>query len=168
MSHGVMVMVLIVYYSWQGHTEKVARALAERVGGRLARIEPVSEVGTLRKAMMATFGIRAAIRPTETDLSGVNFLIVATPVWAQKAPPYVNEYLSRVTNASGKPFSVLVEMGNSGAEKVVAIVRKSLEAKGMRFVTSATTLESDVDAGRFDRTVEEFARTIVEAAAPAA
>ncbi|CVK34597.1 flavodoxin family protein [Methanoculleus bourgensis] len=84
MSHGVMVMVLIVYYSWQGHTEKVARALAERVGGRLARIEPVSEVGTLRKAMMATFGMRAAIHPTETDLSGVDFLIVATPVWAQK------------------------------------------------------------------------------------
>ena len=112
--------------------------------------------------------MRAAIRPVGTDLAGVDFLVVATPVWAQKVPPYVNEYLSRVTNAAGKPFSVLVEMGGSGAEKAVAIVRKSLEAKGMRFVSSATTLESDVDAGRVDRTVEEFARTIVEAAVPAA
>ncbi|MCK9278533.1 MAG: hypothetical protein M0P22_10635 [Methanoculleus sp.] len=30
-------MILIVYYSWQGHTEKVATALAERIGGRLER-----------------------------------------------------------------------------------------------------------------------------------
>lgn len=168
MPRGVIAMVLIVYYSWRGHTGKVAAALAERVGGRLERIEPVSEVGMFRKGMMAAFGMRAAIRPTATDLAGVDFLVVATPVWSQKIPPYVNEYLSRVTNASGKPFSVLVEMGGSGAEKAVAIVRKSLEAKGMRFVSSAFTVESDVDAGRFDRAVEELARTIVEVAAPAA
>jgi flavodoxin len=160
-------MILVVYYSWQGHTEKVAAALAERVSGRLERIEPVSEVGMIRKGMMAAFGMRAAIQPVQTDLTGVDFLVVATPVWSQKVPPYINEYLSRVSGASGKPFSVLVEMGGSGAEKAVAIVRKGLEAKGMRFVSSATTLESDVDAGRFARTIDEFARTIAEAPAPA-
>ena len=161
-------MILIVYYSGEGHTEKVAAALAKQVGGRLERIEPVSGMGMFRKGMMAALGMRAAIRPVQTDLSGVDFLVVATPVWSQKVPPYVNEYLSRVSGASGKPFSVLVEMGGSGAEKAVAIVRKSLEAKGMRFVSSAVTLESEVDAGRYDRAVGEIARTIVEVAAPAA
>ncbi|MCM2464997.1 flavodoxin family protein [Methanoculleus oceani] len=161
-------MILIVYYSWQGHTEKVAAALAERVGGRLERIEPVSEVGMFRKAMMAMLGMRAAIRPVQTNLADVDFLVVATPVWSQKIPPYVVEYLSGVTNAAGKPFSVLVEMGGSGAEKAAAIVRKSLEAKGMRFVSSASTLESEVDAGRLGPAIEEFARTIAQAAAPAA
>ena len=163
-----MVVILIVYYSWQGHTEKVAAALAGRVGGRLEKIEPVSEVGMFRKGMMAAFGMRAAIRPVQADLTGVDFLVVATPVWSQKVPPYVNEYLSRVSGASGKPFSVLVEMGGSGAEKAVAIVRKSLEAKGMRFVSSATTLESEVDAGQFGPAIERLARTIAEAPAPAA
>ncbi|MCE5338149.1 MAG: hypothetical protein LLF90_05630 [Methanomicrobiaceae archaeon] len=160
-------MILIVYYSWQGHTEKVATALAERVGGRLERIEPVSEVGMLRKGMMAAFGMRAAIRPAQTDLTGVDFLVIATPVWSQKVPPYVNEYLSRVSGTSGKPFSVIAEMRGSGAEKAVVIVRKSLEAKGMRFVSSATTLESEVDAGRFGPAIEEVARTIAAVAAPA-
>jgi len=161
-------MILIVYYSWQGHTEKVAMALAERVGGRLEKIEAVSEVGMLRKGMMAAFGMRAAIRPAQTDLIDVDFLVVATPVWSQKVPPYINEYLSQVSGASGKLFSVLVEMGGSGAEKAVAIVRKSLEAKGMRFVSSATTLESEVDAGQFGPAIEEVARAIVAVAAPAA
>ncbi|MCK9297568.1 hypothetical protein HL657_00730 [Methanoculleus sp. YWC-01] len=160
-------MILIAYYSWQGHTEKVATALAEKVGGRLAVIEPVSEVGMLRKAMMARFGMRAPIRPMQTDLSDVDFLVVATPVWARKVPPYVNEYLAGVTNAAGKPFSVLVEMGGSGGENAVAIVKKGLEERRMRFISSAVTLEREVDAGRFGPVVDELARTIVEAAAPA-
>ncbi|KDE55816.1 hypothetical protein EI28_04180 [Methanoculleus sp. MH98A] len=163
-----MVMILIVYYSGEGHTEKVATALAKRVGGRLATIEPASEVGTFRKAMMAMFGMRAEIRPMKTDLSDVDFLVVATPVWSRKVPPYVNEYLAGVKNAAGKPFSVLAEMGGSGGENAVEIVRKSLEAKGMRFVSSAVTVESEVDAGRFGPTIEEFARTIAGVAAPAA
>ncbi|PKL60990.1 MAG: hypothetical protein CVV31_13860 [Methanomicrobiales archaeon HGW-Methanomicrobiales-2] len=71
-------MIPITYYSWQGHTEKVATALAERVG-----------VG-----VMVAFG--------------------------------------------------------------------------MRFVSSASTLESEVDAGQFGPAIEEFARIIVEVAAPVA
>ena len=164
---GVMVMILIVYYSGEGHTEKVATALGKKVGGRLATIEPVTEAGTFRKAMTAMFGMRAAIRPMKTDLSDVDFLVVATPVWSRKVPPYVNEYLAGVTNAAGKPFSVLAEMGGSGAENAIEIVRNSLEAKGMRFVSSAVTVESEVDAGRFGPTIEEFARTITAVAAPA-
>lgn len=161
-------MILIVYYSWQGHTEKVASALASRVGGRAEKIEPASGSSVVRGGMMALFGMRAAIRPAKTDLADVDFLIVATPVWSRKIPPYVNEYLAQVTNCRGKPFSVLAEMGRSGAENAVAIVRKELEAKGMRFVSSASTLESEVDAGQFGPVIEEFTRTIVEVAAPTA
>ncbi|MCK9307419.1 MAG: hypothetical protein M0P17_07830 [Methanoculleus sp.] len=165
---GAMVMILIVYYSWQGHTEKVATALAERVGGRLERIEPAPGPGVVRGGVMAAFGMRAAIRPAQTDLAGVDFLVIGTPVWSRKVPLYINEYLALVSNASGKPFSVLAEMRGSGAEKAVAVVRKGLEAKGMRFVSSASTLESEVDAGQFGPAIEEFARTIVEIAAPIA
>jgi NAD(P)H-dependent FMN reductase len=156
-----MVMILIVYYSWQGHTGKVATALAEQVGGRLERIEPAPGPGVVRGGVMAAFGMRAAIRPAQTDLAGVDYLVVATPVWSRKVPPYINEYLALVSNASGKPFSVL-------AEKAVAVVRKGLEAKGMRFASSASTLESEVDAGQSGPAIEEFARKIVEIAAPIA
>lgn len=160
-------MILIVYYSWQGHTEKVAAAVASRVGGRIEKIEPASGSSAVRGGIMAMLGMRAAIAPATTDLADVDFLVVATPVWSRKVPPYVNEYLSQVTNARGKPFSVIAEMRGSGAENAIAIVRKELEAKGMQFVSSAATVESDVEAGRIDRTVEEFARTIAAAPAPA-
>jgi len=110
-------MILIVYYSWQGHTEKVATALAERIGGKLERIEPAPGPGVVRGGVMAAFGMRAAIRPAQTDLAGVDFLVVATPVWSRKVPPYINEYLALVSNASGNRSRSSQRCGGPGRRR---------------------------------------------------
>jgi hypothetical protein len=39
-------------------------------------------------------------------------------------------------------------------------VRKRLERKGMKFVSSASTIEKEVDSGEFVKTVEAFAAGI--------
>ena len=153
--------ILVAFYSWQGHTGKVAKALATRLGADLVQIEAESESGMFGKAMGAVLGRSAPIRPCKTDLSGVDFLVLASPVWARKVPAYVNRYISVLSNTSGKPFSLVAEMGKSGAEKAIAHMRKRLEGKGMQFVSSAFTLESEVDMGSFLPKIEEFARTIV-------
>ena len=152
---------LVVFYSWQGHTGKVAKALATRLGADLVQIEAEKESGMFGKAMGAMLGRSAPIRPIKSDLSGVDFLVLASPVWAGKVPPYVNRYISLLSNTSGKPFSLVAEMGGRGAEKAIAHMRKRLEAKGMQFVSSAFTLESEVDAGSFVPKIEELAKTIV-------
>ena len=64
-------------------------------------------------------------------------------------PPYVNEYLDLVSNGSGKPFHIIVEMGGRGDQSAIAIVRKRLEGKGMKFLSSASTIEKDVESGSF-------------------
>jgi flavodoxin len=153
--------IRIAYYSWQGHTEKVAKALAEKTGAELARIEEGKEYGMGRKAMMAIFGMRAPIRQAPADLSGIDLLVVASPVWCGKVPPYVNEYCSSVTGGKGKKFHVLVEMGGR-AGSAIRTVRKRLEAKGMIFGTSASTIEKDVESGAFTATVEAFAASIMK------
>ena len=152
---------IVAYYTWQGHTGKVAKALASRIGADLVQIEPERESGLFMKAMNAILSRSAPIRPCKTDLSGVDFLVIASPVWAQKVPPYVNRYISLLSNTSGKPFSLLAEMGGRGAERAIAHMRKRLEAKGMQFVSSAFTIEAEVDSGSFVPKIEEFAKTIV-------
>ena len=152
---------IVAFYSWKGHTGKVAKALATRVGADLVQIEPEKESGMFGKAMGAVFARSAPIRPCKTDLSGVDFLVLASPVWAGKVPPYVNRYISLLSNTSGKPFSLVAEMGGRGAENAIAHMRKRLEATGMQFVSSAFTLESEVDAGSFVPKIEELAKTIV-------
>jgi flavodoxin len=159
---GYIMAIRIAYFSWRGHTQKVATALAERVNAELVRIEPLKEHNIAIGGMKAFLAKQAPIRPCKTDLAGIDTLIIATPVWSGKVPPYVNEYLSEVTSGEGKPFHVITEMGGRGSEGAVAAVKNQLEKKGMRFVSSAATIERDVDSGAFAATVDTFAAGILK------
>jgi hypothetical protein len=57
---------------------------------------------------------------------------------------------------------VIVEMGGRGSGGAIAAVKTRLEKKGMRFVSSAVTVERDVDSGAFTATVETFAAGILK------
>jgi len=150
----------IVWFSWKGHTEKVAKMLADLLHAEMVRIEPLEEPGIARQGIKAALSRKSPIKPCITDLAGIDELIVATPVWSGKVPPYVNEYLAAVTGGEGKPFHVIVEMGGRGAEGAISSVRKHLEPKGMRFVSSACTVEAEVNSGAYTATVEKFAAGI--------
>jgi flavorubredoxin len=152
--------IRIAYYSWRGHTGKVATALAGLLNAELVRIEPSGKFHIAIGGMKALFSMRSAIKKSKTDLTGIDELIIATPVWSHKVPPFVNEYCSQVTSCEGKPFHVITEMGGSGSESAIAVVRKHLEKKGMRFVSSAATVERDVDSGAYIATVEKYAEGI--------
>ena len=152
--------VIIAYYSWQGHTQKVVEALASKIDAPTERIEAVKESGMAMKAMKAYLGFKSDIKPCKTDLSEINHLVVATPVWARHPTPYINKYLSLLTNTQGKTFSVLVEMKESGAEKTIEKIRDALEKKDMKFITAAVTVEEEVEAREFDQTVFKLAESI--------
>lgn len=149
--------IRIAYFSWNGHTQKVATALAERVNAELVRIEPLKEFNIAIGGMKALFFMKSPIKPCRTDLTGIDGLILATPVWSGKVPPFVNEYCSAVSGGEGKPFHVIAEMGGRGSEGAIAAVKNQLEKKGMRFVSSAATVERDVESGAFLATVDQFA-----------
>jgi flavodoxin len=155
--------ILIVFFSWKGHTETVAQSIGQKTGGTVVRIEPVTDPGTRigRMGMRAFFGRKEQIKPVRTDLADIDHLVIATPVWSHNIPPFTREYLSELTNCEGKKFSVLAEMGGSGAERVVKIIRKILEAKGMTFVASAATIEKNVEAKKVDEIIDEFAKKVL-------
>ena len=151
---------MIVYYSHGGHTEKVVKDLASKIGASLERIEPVHEPSEPGKALSSLLTVQTDIKECKTDLSDVDFLIVATPVWADGPSPYVEKYLSMVTNCRGKPFSAVIETKVGGGERTLSRIRKTLEKKGMRYVSSAFTFEKDVEAGRYNAVIDRFAATI--------
>ncbi len=153
--------VLIVYYSRTGHTQTVATALAGTLGAELVRIEPAGRVNLAFGVIEALMSMNCPIKPCKTDLADVDTLVIATPVWATKVPPYVNRYLSLVTGIEGKPFHVLVERGNPGPDRPIEVVQHQLEKKGMHFVSSAVTVENDVDGGLYEDTVRQFAEGIL-------
>ena len=93
------------------------------------------------KLLKTLFFMKSAIKPCAADLARIDDLIIAIPVWVGKAPPYMNEYLSRLSGGEGKPFHGIAEMGSRGSEGTITMVRNQLEKKGMRCVSSAVTIE---------------------------
>ena len=114
------------------------------------------------RGLSRAFTMKSRIKQIKTDLSDVDTLIIACPVWSGKIPPYVNEYLDKVTNGSGKPFYVLVEMGGRGAESAISVIRKALERKGMIFQSSVVTIEKDVNSGEYESNINNFAEKIIK------
>lgn len=132
---------MIAYYSWQGHTQKVVEALASKLDAPTERIEAVKESKIIIKGIKASLGFKSDIKPCKTDLSEIDHLVVATPVWAGHPTPYMNKYLSLLTNTQEKTFSALVEMRASGADKTIEKIRDALEKKDMRFIAAVVTVE---------------------------
>jgi flavodoxin len=157
---GDIMVIRVAYFSWKGHTQKVATALAERVNAELVRIEPLNTFNIAIGGMKALLSMKSPIKPCKTDLAGIDVLIIATPVWSHKVPPFVDEYCSTVSGGKGKPFHVIAEMGGRGSEGAIAAVKNQLEKKGMRFISSAVTVERDVDSGTFTETIDHFAAGI--------
>jgi flavorubredoxin len=120
----------LAYYSWQDHTQKVLETLTSKLDAPTERIEAVKESNMAIKGMKASLGFKFDIKPCKTDLSEVEHLVVATPVWAGLPIPYINKYLSLLTNTQGKTVPVLVEMRASGANNTIKKIRDTLEKRG--------------------------------------
>jgi flavodoxin len=82
--------IRVVYFSWKGHTEKIAIAITKLLNAELVRIEPPSDVHVVIGGMKTLLRMKSPVKPTKTDLTGVDTLVIASPVWAGKVPPFVN------------------------------------------------------------------------------
>ena len=58
----------------------------EAPGRGVVWIEPARESGIAGNALKAFFGMRSAIRPVKSDLSGTDTLVIASPVWLGRCP----------------------------------------------------------------------------------
>ncbi len=153
--------ILVAYYSRSGHTGTIATALAGRLGAGITEIKPGDRANLAVGAMKAFFSMTAPILPCRTDLASIDILVIASPVWAGKIPPYVTTYLSQVTGGERKPFYVLVERGSAGSDRPVRIIREQLEKKGMHFIKSAEMLEIMVEESLYEDRIRLFAEAIL-------
>jgi multimeric flavodoxin WrbA len=61
--------ILVVYYSGEGHTKKVAEALTSELEAEMVKIEALKESGMAIKGIKAALGLKSDIRPCKTDLN---------------------------------------------------------------------------------------------------
>lgn len=92
---------LIIYYSFEGHTERVADILAQKLNAERLRITPQKEI-TTHGFMKYVWGGKQATMKKAPELMPYTFradkyetIIIGTPVWAFTMTPPVRSFLQK-------------------------------------------------------------------------
>ena len=124
---------LILFYSYSGHTEKIAKALAEKESAGMAQIESVKRPGRFRAytagCVAAMRGKAWPIRPLDVNFEEYSRLILLSPVWASSPPPAVHAFLEQLPE--GKIIDVKM-VSASGKSKCGERLEAVIKSKGGR------------------------------------
>lgn len=88
---------LVVYFSRDGNTKKVAEKLAEKLEADIEAItEPTSRsgaMGWIRSGAESARGVIPEINPVKADVSGYDLVVVGSPIWASSVSSPVRAFL---------------------------------------------------------------------------
>lgn len=126
---------LVAYFSANGHTAKVAKLLAERLGADLFEIRPeepytkkdlnwMNPLSRTTKEMHKK-SFRPAMVREELKVEAYDEIYLGFPIWWYIAPTIVNTFLESC-DFSGKTITLFATSGGSGFGKTVMHLRPSL------------------------------------------
>lgn len=150
---------LVIYYSRSGHTEKLARSIADALD---ADLEPIVDktsrrglLGYLRSGYEAVSKKLAPIDAPKHDLASYDLVVVGTPIWGAMPSSPVRAFLAQ-QRKDLKAVAFFCTCGGRGAEKVFAEM-SSLTGKSPADVLVLREAEL---AGEFSDRVARFVREI--------
>ncbi|MDD3920517.1 MAG: hypothetical protein PHO41_05035 [Eubacteriales bacterium] len=111
---------IVLYYSYHGHTKKVAEKLARAQNAELVEVKTRRRQNALAAYLVECPRARmrklARIQPIDQDLTGYDFITLASPVWAGFPAPAFNAMTALLPK--GKNVQVVLVSGHgSGATK---------------------------------------------------
>lgn len=143
----------VIFYSFSGITRRVAEGIRNAGGCDLIEVRTkkpytsfsVYTTGVLRSRK----GACDAIEPAEIDVSGYDFLIIGSPVWAWKPAPAINAAVNALRGCEGKIAVAFTTCSNQPGEGV-SLLGKALAGRGIRVMAEISLDANDTknpDAG---------------------
>jgi len=132
-----MERVLVAYYSFEGHTEKIAEEIASRIrqnGGeadllriRVKKEPPHAGMGKFMVGgWMALTQKDPGILNEEIDLDSYDRIFLGMPVWAGNAPGAIAAFI-RKTHPQGKDFYLFAVSGGGDDKKTLSKTINNLQ-----------------------------------------
>ena len=92
---------LIVFYSLEGNTEKVANIIKKVAGEntQVVQLKPLKDLNKKGPMKFIVGGRQAmkeegvALQPYEVDIDSANIIFIGTPIWAGKVTPAINTFI---------------------------------------------------------------------------
>lgn len=136
---------LVLYYSWSGHTQRLAHKLAREQGAELCEVKDETRPGTLCAYTLGSLAARRQaawpIRPLGKALEEFDRLILMAPVWWGFPAPAFNSVAAALPAEKDVEVVLVSASGGSAArQKVTAL----LEAQGCRISRWQDVRSTDV------------------------
>ena len=102
---------LVIYYSFEGNTELIAKSIAEEVGADILRLKPKKDIdsGGFMKYFWGGRAVYAKSRPEllpfDKNPREYNMIFIGTPVWAWTYAPALNTFFAEYA-FSGKKIAL--------------------------------------------------------------
>lgn len=125
---GENVKSLIVYYTWSGNTEKIARLIHKLLGGEIIKLEPEkpypsSYNATVRQAKVEiSHGYKPALKTRIEKIDSYSVILVGSPNWWGTIAPPVASFLTQY-DLSGKTIAPFFSHGGGGKQRMAETIR---------------------------------------------
>jgi len=127
---------IILYYSYTGHTKKMAEKLARTQDATLVEIQTKKRIGKLKayvvECLRARMRKRAVIQPVTQDLSGYDLITLAAPVWAGFPAPAFNAMVDLLPKNKNIQVIFLSAHGSGATSKSEDGTRHMIRQKGCK------------------------------------
>lgn len=152
---------LIPYYSRSGHTDQLARELAEKCDADLDRIQDADGSrsgfwGYLRSGWQAIRGTQAAIQPSTRDPGRYDLVVIGTPVWNWRLSPPVRAYAA-AHSARFKQVAFFCTEGGSGEQRVFTELQRICSRAP---VATLAVKEGELASGAYKTKLQMFVEQI--------
>ncbi|MCX5680285.1 MAG: NAD(P)H-dependent oxidoreductase [Candidatus Omnitrophica bacterium] len=128
---------LLVYYSFSGNTDHVARLFAGELKKKgevaIQRLFPKDDIKDFFGQCRAARAHKSADlgEKVDYDASPYDLIVLGSPVWAFAPVPALNTFLSNISGLNGKRVIVLLTSGSGlGVKHCFENIRRILKNKG--------------------------------------
>ncbi|MDF2685040.1 MAG: flavodoxin/nitric oxide synthase [Clostridia bacterium] len=130
---------LVIYYTYKGNTEIVAKEISNLIGGDLIKIEELKtpkDSGLFWMAFSALIGLKSKIKEIDFNIKKYDNIFIGGQVWAGRTTPAINSLLGKADFGGKNVYLFLTQADDKEQYKVIQSVTKRVEKHGGKMIDS--------------------------------
>ena len=149
---------LILYYSYEGNTKRVAEIIQKRIGCDIESIKPVKDMETKGFGKYIWGGAKVVMHkkpelvPIQNDITSYDTLWIGTPVWAWTITPPILSLISSEWMRNKKIYFFYTHEGGPG----------KIEEKFQKLIDPSNHLISSKGIDRAKLSTEDIEKEVIE------
>lgn len=134
--------ITVIYYSLSGKTRTIAEKIRREFSGDLIEVAPKQQYSTLSAVTKGCYrsltGTEDPITPEKIDVTDVDLIVLATPVWAGRPTPVINGAIHALFGQGGKKTFLIATCGDAkSGDQAIALLRTRASDSGLVVIGDA-------------------------------